>query len=194
MQSGGSSQAAGSFDSQRLQQPRLSDYGTVGEEADGVQHWKIHAGMATVAKAEGEEMQPLADANANRSSSVAMTTETASSTTPKANSTGKPSTSHKNLNKFNAWIIRVGPSCLSNSDLQQHKKIILISTFFCVFGIVLCSIGAALTAKQPSALYNLVFVIGGLVIFVPGIYYLVYIIRAYHGHDGYSFEDLPPMD
>uniref|UniRef100_A0A1I8HGW8 Transmembrane protein 230 n=1 Tax=Macrostomum lignano TaxID=282301 RepID=A0A1I8HGW8_9PLAT len=133
MQSGGSSQAAGSFDSQRLQQPRLSDYGTVGEEADGVQHWKIHAGMATVAKAEGEEMQPLADANAN----------------------------HNRM-----------PHFLS----------------------VLCSIGAALTAKQPSALYNLVFVIGGLVIFVPGIYYLVYIIRAYQGHDGYSFEDLPPMD
>uniref|UniRef100_A0A1I8H8C2 Transmembrane protein 230 n=1 Tax=Macrostomum lignano TaxID=282301 RepID=A0A1I8H8C2_9PLAT len=176
MQAGGASQAAGSFDSQCLQQPRLSDYGTVGEEADGVQehrarilereledcmsavtqlhceawhreslryvprciamediHWKIHAGMATVAKAEGEEMQPLADANAN----------------------------HNRM-----------PHFLS----------------------VLCSIGAALTAKQPSALYNLVFVIGGLVIFVPGIYYLVYIIRAYQGHDGYSFEDLPPMD
>uniref|UniRef100_A0A1I8FU11 Transmembrane protein 230 n=1 Tax=Macrostomum lignano TaxID=282301 RepID=A0A1I8FU11_9PLAT len=95
---------------------------------------------------------------------------------------------------FTAYLLHIRPSCLVHPEVQRHSRLILVATLFCLVGAVLIASGLLSIVPEPHPLFGIVFVAGGFVIFIPGIYYVTYVIRAYLGHDGYLFDHLPSMD
>ncbi|PAA56035.1 hypothetical protein BOX15_Mlig004536g1, partial [Macrostomum lignano] len=98
------------------------------------------------------------------------------------------------LDVIKAPLLKYGPSWLSHPEIQHHCRLILLSSFFCTFGVVLLIVGVYILSAPPHPNFSAIFIVGGVIIFIPGIYHLVYVLRAYHGHEGYSFQDLPIMD
>uniref|UniRef100_A0A1I8HZJ7 Transmembrane protein 230 n=1 Tax=Macrostomum lignano TaxID=282301 RepID=A0A1I8HZJ7_9PLAT len=107
---------------------------------------------------------------------------------------GSSSGSNNCCTAVTAYLLHIRPSCLVHPEVQRHSRLILVATLFCLVGAVLIASGLLSIVPEPHPLFGIVFVAGGFVIFIPGIYYVTYVIRAYLGHDGYLFDHLPSMD
>uniref|UniRef100_A0A1I8J1W1 PRA1 family protein n=1 Tax=Macrostomum lignano TaxID=282301 RepID=A0A1I8J1W1_9PLAT len=98
------------------------------------------------------------------------------------------------LDVIKAPLLKYGPSWLSHPEIQHHCRLILLSSFFCTFGVgklynvcvfvlllmsflssplrlahaVLLIVGVYILSAPPHPNFSAIFIVGGVIIFIPG--------------------------
>uniref|UniRef100_A0A0N4ZMB9 Transmembrane protein 134 n=1 Tax=Parastrongyloides trichosuri TaxID=131310 RepID=A0A0N4ZMB9_PARTI len=82
--------------------------------------------------------------------------------------------------------------CCTNPYLKTNIRVVILSIFLTIFGLVVTTFGfVAMFYLTHIDLHGWLFVIVGILFFIPGCYHCVYIICALSGRPGYDFENLP---
>ncbi|XP_071542484.1 transmembrane protein 134 isoform X2 [Panulirus ornatus] len=75
--------------------------------------------------------------------------------------------------------------------VREKWRIVAGAFFLLIMGIILLSTGIVVEAVPLESLSGPVFIIAGLICFIPGAYHVVYVILAVWGRRGYDFYNLP---
>lgn len=82
-------------------------------------------------------------------------------------------------------------SCFSHPKVRENWRMVLAAATLLVIGVGLLATGAISLAEPQSGLQGGVFLLAGLICFIPGAYHVVYIYLAAKGKRGYHFHNLP---
>lgn len=82
-------------------------------------------------------------------------------------------------------------SCLRHPKVRENWRMVLAATTLLFIGIGLLAVGALALTDPDGGLQGAVFLLTGLICFVPGAYHVVYIYLAAKGKRGYHFHNLP---
>lgn len=82
-------------------------------------------------------------------------------------------------------------SCFKHPKVRENWRMVLAATTLLFIGIGLLATGTLALADPNSGLQGAVFLLAGLICFVPGAYHVVYIYLAAKGKRGYHFHNLP---
>ncbi|XP_026467983.1 transmembrane protein 134 isoform X2 [Ctenocephalides felis] len=75
--------------------------------------------------------------------------------------------------------------------IQENWKTVLSAVILLLVGIILLSLGIVAMLRPEDGLHWAVFLLAGLICFIPGAYHVVYIWLAASGKRGYDFHHLP---
>lgn len=81
--------------------------------------------------------------------------------------------------------------CCTHPKVRENWRMVLAAVTLLVIGVGLLATGAMALADPLSGLQGAVFLLAGLICFVPGAYHVVFIYMAARGRRGYSFHQLP---
>lgn len=81
--------------------------------------------------------------------------------------------------------------CWKHPRVKENWKTVLAAVALLLFGIGLLCTGLFAIAEPNHGIQGVVFLVAGLICFVPGAYHVVYIWLAARGHRGYDFYHLP---
>lgn len=95
----------------------------------------------------------------------------------------------------------VAPSSSENRKVREKQKlrdnlnVVIGSIVLTILGVVLLIIGiVAIVMPQKTGLHGWVFLFAGFLVFIPGIYHVVYVLCTICGCPGYSFNNLPTFN
>lgn len=81
--------------------------------------------------------------------------------------------------------------CCTHPKVRENWRMVLAAVTLLIIGIGLLATGAMALADPDAGLQGAVFLLAGLICFVPGAYHVVFIYMAARGRRGYSFHQLP---
>uniref|UniRef100_A0AC35TGQ0 PAS domain-containing protein n=1 Tax=Rhabditophanes sp. KR3021 TaxID=114890 RepID=A0AC35TGQ0_9BILA len=82
--------------------------------------------------------------------------------------------------------------CFKNAYLHANARVVILSMFLTIFGVGLIAFGIiSMVCLSHIDLHGWLFMIVGILFFIPGCYHCVYIVCALCGRPGYEFENLP---
>ncbi|XP_065220344.1 transmembrane protein 134 [Planococcus citri] len=81
--------------------------------------------------------------------------------------------------------------CCYHPKVKDNWKTVLAAVVLLIVGTGLLLIGLIFVISPDPNLQGIVFIIAGLICFIPGSYHVVYIYFAVIGKDGYDFYHLP---
>ncbi|CAG9767706.1 unnamed protein product [Ceutorhynchus assimilis] len=82
-------------------------------------------------------------------------------------------------------------SCFTHPKVRENWRMVLAATTLLIIGSGLLVTGTLTLSEPNSVLQGSVFLLAGLICFVPGAYHVVYICLAAKGKRGYHFHNLP---
>lgn len=84
-----------------------------------------------------------------------------------------------------------GSSCFNHPKVRENWRMVLAAATLLIIGIGLLATAIATFIAPQSGLQGTVFLLAGLICFIPGAYHVVYIYLAAKGRRGYHFHNLP---
>ncbi|KAL3270961.1 hypothetical protein HHI36_021464 [Cryptolaemus montrouzieri] len=82
-------------------------------------------------------------------------------------------------------------SCFNHPKVRENWRMVLAAATLLIIGIGLLATAIATFVVPQSGLQGTVFLLAGLICFIPGAYHVVYIYLAAKGKRGYHFHNLP---
>ncbi|KAK9874157.1 hypothetical protein WA026_002513 [Henosepilachna vigintioctopunctata] len=82
-------------------------------------------------------------------------------------------------------------SCFNHPKVRENWRMVLAAATLLIIGIGLLATAIATFISPSSSLQGAVFLLAGLICFIPGAYHVVYIYLAAKGKRGYHFHNLP---
>ncbi|KAF0286685.1 Transmembrane protein 134 [Amphibalanus amphitrite] len=79
----------------------------------------------------------------------------------------------------------------THPKVRDNKKVVICAFVLMVVGLLLLVTGIVIAAVPIAGFQSFVFVMAGLLCFIPGAYHIAFVYLAVKGRRGYSFHQLP---
>ena len=95
------------------------------------------------------------------------------------------------LSDPNSVEVTATDSCFQHPRVRRNWRMILAATSLLIVGLLLLSLGVYAIVEPDSNMQATVFIVAGLICFIPGAYHVIYVFLAARGFRGYHFHNLP---
>ncbi|XP_030644001.1 transmembrane protein 134 [Chanos chanos] len=80
---------------------------------------------------------------------------------------------------------------LSHPLLKKNRKVVVASFLLLIIGVALIFTGIAIQLNPNAGVSSAIFFVPGFLLFIPGVYHVIYISCAVQGRRGFKFFYLP---